>query len=291
MGVYWGLLVAMFVWPAARIWPCWILACGLSFINAIVIHNHLHKGIFKSKSANKLFRLLLSFGNLYPASANLASHNIVHHHFDDDGSDDWASPEHAPFRFNLFNLIHFPNVIGPLTFFGVGAWAKTTRQKEFARQYILEQVFAFGLTALLMMIDFWNALFFIVLPQLWGARGILRINYLQHAGCDRTSDWNHSRNFVGKGLNWIMCNNGFHTIHHNRAGLHWATLEEAHLSEAVPKMDARLNEPSMVLYLIKNFLLRFEAPHYGQLNTNVSFESGLLPLHERRAASELETGL
>jgi fatty acid desaturase len=110
------------------------------------------------------------------------------------------------------------------------------------------------------MLDFWSALFFIVIPQLYGARSILRINLIQHDGCDTTSDWNHSRNFVGRAFNWIMCNNGFHTIHHNRAGMHWSELDAAHAREVVPRIDPSLDEPSMVGYLARTYLRKLRRP-------------------------------
>ena len=50
-----------------------------------------------------------------------------------------------------------------------------------------------------------------------------------------------------------MCNNGFHTIHHNRAGLHWSVLADVHAKECVGRMDARLDEPSMIGYLFRVF--------------------------------------
>jgi fatty acid desaturase len=263
--VYMGLVFSMYFVEACRNVPFFLAACYFSFLNAVVIHNHLHKGIFKSKALNRLFRCVLSFGSLYPASANVASHNLVHHHFDDDGQPDWAAPQNVTFRWHLLNLIHFPNVVGPNTFNGVSRWALTTRQADFRRQYLIEQVFAFGLTGALLLWDFWGGLFFVVLPQLWGARGILRINLIQHDGCDVKSEWNHSRNFVGRWFNWVMCNNGYHTIHHNRAGLHWSVLDAQHARECVGRIDPRLDEPSMVLYLLRTFVLRVHPPEvvYG----------------------------
>jgi O-acetylhomoserine/O-acetylserine sulfhydrylase-like pyridoxal-dependent enzyme len=55
-----------------------------------------------------------------------------------------------------------------------------------------------------------------------------RINLIQHDACDIASDWNHSRNFVGPVFNWFMMNNGYHTIHHNRAGMTIAKMLESH---------------------------------------------------------------
>ena len=255
VSAYVVLLFAMVLVPACRNLACLALACWLSFLNSVVIHNQMHKGIFKSRALNRAFRCVLSFGSLYPASANVASHNLVHHHFDDDGQEDWAAPDISAFRLPLANLIHFPNVAGPRTFAGVSRWARTTRQRDFRAQYHLEQVVAFGLTGALMLYDFWGTVFFVLVPQLWGARGILRINLIQHEGCDTTSEWNHSRNFVGKAFNWVMCNNGYHTIHHNRAGLHWSVLADLHTREVTPRLDPALDERSMVVYLLRRFVL------------------------------------
>ena len=261
MVVYWSLLAAMYFVPSCRNLGFLIAAGYFSFLNSVVIHNCLHQGMFHSARLNSIWRVLISFGVLYPASANIPSHNLVHHHFDDEGQPDWASPDKVRFHWHLLNLIHFPNVAGPDTFAGVSRWSTLRGKDAFRKQYRLELAFAFGLTGILMAFDVWTTLFFIVIPQLWGARGILRINLLQHDGCDTTSEWNHSRNFVGRFYNWIMCNNGLHTIHHNRAGLHWHELQEWHDREVAPRIDASLNEPSMLWYLVRVFLLTPLRPH------------------------------
>ncbi len=263
--VYLALLGSMYAVPACRNIPFFAAACYFGFLNSVVIHNHLHAGIFHSKALNHAFRCVLSFGALYPASANIPSHNLVHHHFDDEGQPDWVDPSIVDFKWNLLNLIHFPNVAGSRTFAGVSRWKRVMKRDAFNRQYLLEMVVAFGLTGALLIHDFWNGLFFVVLPQLYGARCILRINLIQHDACDQTSDWNHSRNFVGKAFNWIMCNNGYHTIHHNKAGLHWSELAEAHERDCKPRIDPRLDEPSMIGYLLRTYLLTFRRPVAGDV--------------------------
>lgn len=290
IAAYWSLMFLPIFVPWCRNFAFLIGACYFGFLNSVVIHNHLHKGIFKSKALNRAFRCVLSFGALYPASANVASHNLVHHHFDDDGKPDWAAPENVDFEWNLLNLIHFPNVVGTNTFSGVSRWALTTRQQDFRRQYLIEQVFAFGLTGALLCYDFWTALFFVVLPQLWGARGILRINLIQHDACDVTSEWNHSRNFVGRAFNWIMCNNGYHTIHHNRAALHWSVLDVVHEREVKPRIDPSLDEKSMVLYLLRTYVLNFRRPRTRDVRqAELALpKSDLAAVEERRAAAEAD---
>jgi fatty acid desaturase len=253
--LYMACLAAMYTIPECRNLFFFLAACYLSFLNNIVIHNHMHTAIFHSKRWNTLFRWVLSFGSLYPVTANIPAHNLVHHHFNDDGLPDWAAPQSTRFKWHLLNLIHFPNVIGPQTFAGVTRWMRNPSRAAFKRQFQMEQLVAFGFTIALCIHDFWTTLFFIVIPQLYGARCILRINLIQHDDCDIESEWNHSRNFVGRGFNYVMCNNGYHTIHHNRAGIHWSHLAEAHRKECKPKIDADLDEKSMVFYLIRTFLL------------------------------------
>ncbi len=258
--VYLGLLGSMYFVPDCRNVLFFAAACYFSFLNSVVIHNHMHQGIFRSKGLNKFWNCLLSFGSLYPASTNTPAHNLVHHHFSDDGRPDWAAPDIVYFRWNLLNLLHFPNVAGPSTFNGTKRWSALSGREAFRRQLNLETAFAFGLTGLLAVFDLWTTLFFIVLPQLYGARGILRINLIQHDGCDIHSTYNHSRNFVGRAFNWIMCNNGYHTIHHNRAGLHWSVLHEFHAKDVAPKIEPALDQPSMVGYLLRTYLLNLRRP-------------------------------
>ncbi len=92
VAVYLGLLASMYLVPACRNVAFLGAACYSSFLNAVVIHNHLHQGIFKSRRLNLAWRVVLSFGALDPASASIPSHNLVHHRFDDDGQPDWAAP-------------------------------------------------------------------------------------------------------------------------------------------------------------------------------------------------------
>jgi len=228
-----------------------IAACGLSFLNAVVIHNVMHLPMFTSAKAEAALRAILSFGNLYPASANIPAHNRVHHRFEDDGLPDWAAPEHVRLPHPALSLLHFPNVIGPRTFEGVSRFARRSARAEFRRQYRFELGFAVGLTAALLAFDFWGALLFVLVPQLFGARWILRINLLQHAGTDPTSQWAHSRNFVGRLLNWLMMNNGYHTIHHAQPALHWSELQQAHQEQASPHVDHRWQELSLLAYLYR----------------------------------------
>jgi fatty acid desaturase len=292
---YWSLLFAMYFVPACRNVLFLGLACYFSFLNSVVIHNHMHQGVFRSNALNLMFRRALSFGALYPATVNIPAHNLVHHHFDDDGQPDWAAPEHVDFKWNLLNLLHFPNVAGPNTFNGVQRWADIAGHEDFKRQYTYDNAFAFGLTGVLMVFDFWTTLFFIVIPQIYGARSILRINIIQHDRCDITTEWNHSRNFVGHAFNWIMCNNGYHTIHHNRAGLHWSVLHEAHAREVKPRIDPALDEPSMIAYLVKTYLFTPARPRPIDVGSREQAAQvagpALASRDERRAEAARDAGI
>jgi beta-carotene hydroxylase len=161
--------------------------------------------------------------------------------------------------------------------------------------YTREMVFAFGLTGALMLVDFWATLFFVLIPQLYGARCILRINLIQHDGCDTTSDYNHSCNFVGRLFNWVMCNNGYHTIHHNRPGVHWSELAREHEREVVSRIDPKLDEPSMLAYLLRTFVLHRRRPASsvdarGPHGPNAA-ASSLASRTDRRREVEAELGV
>jgi fatty acid desaturase len=289
VGIYFALLAAMYFVPACRNLPCLALACLFSFFTMTVNHNILHLGIFRSRTLNRAFRMVLSFAALFPVSSVIPSHNLVHHQFGDGEQLDWADPSHVRFKWNLLNLIHFPNVVGPITFAGINRWARVEGRGDYRKQSRNESIFAFGLTAALMANDFWVTLFFILIPQLCGARWFLRINLIQHDGADTKSEWNHSRNFTGRLLNFFMVNAGYHTIHHNRAGLHWAALPKAHAAEVAARIDPSLVEPSMAGYLLRTYVFRLSRPaaHDVALAERAQSAIALPSLQERTAQAEI----
>jgi hypothetical protein len=85
-------------------------------------------------------------------------------------------------------------------------------------QMMLESVVFLGVMAALLVLDWQKFILYVLIPHQYAAWGIVTMNFLQHDGCDENSEHNHSRNFVGKLVNWFTYNNGFHSIHHKHAG-------------------------------------------------------------------------
>ena len=79
-----------------------------------------------------------------------------------------------------------------------------------------------------LLLDWKKALLYIVLPQQVALFSVLAFNYLQHVHADEESEWNHSRNMLSPVMNALLFNNGYHTIHHEKPGIHWSKLPEAH---------------------------------------------------------------
>jgi fatty acid desaturase len=248
-------MLGMYALPSLRIWPLYLATLGLGFVTMLVAHEHLHRSFFRSSRLDAAFRLVLSFCALYPITTNVVAHNRVHHAFEDDGALDWADPRWARFRWSLAALVDFPNAIGPVGIEGTRRWLALRGWRRVRAQWRRELAFALGITALLVVRDPWAGLLYVVVPQLFAARSILRLNLLQHDGCDLDSEWNHSRNFVGRMLNWFWCNAGYHTVHHRRPSLHWRDLPAAHAQQVVPRIDPALDEASFLWFLTRDYLV------------------------------------
>jgi beta-carotene hydroxylase len=97
-----------------------------------------------------------------------------------------------------------------------------------------------------------KALLYVFIPQQVSQVTVIIFNYVQHVHADEESDYNHSRNFMG--VNLFLFNNGYHTIHHERASLHWSEAPAAH-AKIQHLICPTLIEKSFWGYLIKTYIL------------------------------------
>jgi fatty acid desaturase len=289
MAFYFGLVALQFAVPSITVLggPSWVsiavggpllvLTAFFSFFCAVATHNTVHSPVFKHRTANRVFQAALTVTYGHPVSAFVPGHNLSHHKHTQTARDVMRTTK-ARFRWHLLNGLFFLVMVGPAIMKGEAAYFKMMKDRAPAwhRQLRVEQVTLFGLYAVLLALDvlhpvvlFGHALYglkflvFVFLPHKYAAWGIITMNMLQHDGCDTidpgtprapSNEWTHSRNFVGKLVNWFTFNNGYHTIHHMHPGLHWSLLPEAHAREVAPHIHPALDQRSLAGYVFRTFI-------------------------------------
>lgn len=229
--------------------------CVLSFLGAVITHNTIHAPVFTSRAANRVFQVILSLTYGSPVSSFVPGHNLSHHKFTQSERDVMRTTKvrHA---WNLLNMFEFVPRVGIAIMKNDAAYTSAMRVKHRAwyRQLQIEKNVVLGVSVLLLVLDWKSTLVWWFVPHLYAAWGIIGMNYLQHDGCDQEHPYNHSRNFVGKLVNWLTFNNGYHGMHHKMAGLHWSLLPSYHATQIRPFLDPRLDEPSLPRYLFRTFV-------------------------------------
>lgn len=232
-----------------------IATCVLSFLGAVATHNALHCPPFKQRWMNRLFQVVLTLTYGHPVSAYVPGHNLSHHKYMQTNKDVMRTTK-TRFSWNLLNLFLFmPRVsrdviTADFRYFG----AMHKRNRPWFQQFLLEATVFVGVMLLLIVLDWKKFLLYILVPHQYAAWGIITMNLLQHDGTDEHSDYNHSRNFVGKFVNFWTYNNGFHAIHHIKPGLHWSLTPQAHAQLVAPYIHPALDQKSLIAYLFKTYV-------------------------------------
>ncbi|MDX2001758.1 MAG: fatty acid desaturase [Chitinophagales bacterium] len=224
----------------------------LSFLCAVIVHNTIHCPIFRKKSWNKTFQVILSLTYGHPVSAYVPGHNFSHHRYTQTEKDNIRTHK-ARFRWNLLNQLFFMFLMSGDILASERRFVARARKEKPAwfRQYIFEAIIVFGGKIALLIINWKLALLYIVIPHVYAGWGIVSTNYWQHDGCDETHPYNHSRNFTGAWLNWLTFNNGYHGAHHEKPGLHWSLLPKYHQEHILPHLHPNLDQKSLFVYLWK----------------------------------------
>jgi len=246
------------LWPNLNNWQTALLVilnCYLSFTCAIIVHNTIHAPIFKKKGMNKFFQVVLSFTYGHSTSAYVPGHNFSHHKYTQTDKDAIRTTK-ARFKLNILNQLFFFFIMSGDILKGEIRFAQKMRKErpEWFRQYLLELVLVIGTKIALLIVNWKCALLFIVIPHQYAAWGIVSTNYFQHDGTDHDHPYNHSRNFTGKGLNWILFNNGFHGAHHMKPNLHWSLLPAYHEEHLRPYIHPSLDRESLLAYLFETHI-------------------------------------
>lgn len=242
-----------FLWENMSTWQIvfWVVVnCFLSFICATIVHNTIHVPIFYSRKMNKVFQVVLSLTYGHSTSAYVPGHNFSHHKYVQTPKDAIRTNK-ARFRLNILNQLFFFFIMSGDIIKGEIAFAKKMRHERplWFRQYILEMVIVIGLKVALVFVNWKCFLLFVFIPHQYAAWGIVGTNYFQHDGCDETHPYNHSRNFSGKLLNWLLFNNGFHGAHHMKPNLHWSLYPAYHAEHLRPFIHPSLDRVSLFAYL------------------------------------------
>jgi fatty acid desaturase len=232
-----------------------VLTAFFSFFGAVATHNTVHCPVFKKRWHNRVFQAVLTTTYGHPVSAFVPGHNLSHHKHTQTRRDVMRTSK-VRFRWHLLNGLLFMAVVGPSIMRGENAYylAMRKRNPPWFRQLVTEFGVLYALYGVLLFLDWKSFLLYVFLPHKYAAWGIITMNMLQHDGCDERSEYNHSRNFVGKVVNWFTFNNGYHTIHHMEPGLHWSLTPHEHDRRVKPFIDARLDEPSLLAYLFRTFV-------------------------------------
>lgn len=242
-------------WNTGFHWPVFILSLYFAIVVAVIAHNHNHVPMWKSPFLNQVTNNWITLLYGFPAFAWKPTHNINHHRLNNREGDYTITYRYSE-RNNLITLLTYPSISSyfqqsPVMNYLKGLY-KDSRKEFFLAllQYITLGIFI----VITLILDWRKSLLYVIVPQQVALYTIMIFNYIQHVHADEESEFNHSRNFVSPFTNFMMFNNGYHTIHHMKANLHWSQLPAAH-AKIAHQIQPDLNQGMIIVYLIKTYIV------------------------------------
>lgn len=244
-------------WTTIGVHPVtYIIYCFLSVSVAVITHNHNHVRIWKNDVLNTLQDWWLTVFYGFPVFAWIPTHNKNHHKMN-NRIGDYTITYRFSEKNNFLTLLTYPTISGFYQQKAIRDYLKQqykTNKNRFMLSIAQYVILVLWIGAAL-FIDWRKALYFVIIPQQISLFSVLIFNYVQHVHANEESEWNHSRNFTGL-LNFLLFNNGLHTVHHETAGLHWSQVPAEH-KKVEHLIDDSLKERSFWWYIFRNYVLGF----------------------------------
>lgn len=248
-------------WPSLAGWLLPLAMYG-AYSAAVIAHNHNHSPTFTGRRTNRIFSAWISFFYGFPTYGWIPTHNENHHRWvgaEGDATVVVGAQDSAWLAFTHF----FRSTVtqGPLL---VRYRERLYRRSRSAWIGVwLQYVVVYGGHALMCalaialhgvgrgLLVYASALGIPAFMALWG---VMFTNWVQHVSCNPNSRWNHSRNFVSGWMNALVFDNGFHTMHHDRPGLHWSRLRAEH-AKIAHLVSPECTSPSIFHFVVERYVL------------------------------------
>jgi fatty acid desaturase len=255
--IYMVLTTALLIlqWTSIGVHPAtYAVYCFLSIAVSVITHNHNHVRIWKSDIINTLQDWWLTIFYGFPVFAWIPTHNKNHHKMN-NRIGDYTITYRFSEKNNFITLLSYPTISGFYQQKAIRDYLKDQYKNNKERFFlsIAQYVILILWIGAALLIDWRKAILFVIIPQQISLFSVLIFNYVQHVHADEESRWNHSRNFTGF-LNFMLFNNGYHTIHHETAGLHWSKTPEEH-KKIEHLIDNSLKERSFWWFIFRNYVL------------------------------------
>lgn len=242
----------------------WLVPLSLycSYCSGVLAHNHTHLELFRETRWNSFYSAWLSFFYGCPVFAWIPTHHASHHRYLNGAGDITRTSRYSPHN-TLWNAVSYPFRCASWQLPVVRRYALRLRERGGAayRDALLQvTALALGHAALLGLAlalhGFARGALVYALtvgaPAATATLWMMFTNYVQHVDCDGASPDDHSRNFTSRWLNWFIFDNGYHSVHHERPGLHWSLARAAHL-ERTSRIRPDLNCDSLFSYCFEQY--------------------------------------
>ncbi|MBL7798159.1 MAG: fatty acid desaturase [Saprospiraceae bacterium] len=254
-----GSLVLLWQYGNNMSTPLWIFCYAVQLLMAVIVstivHNHQHLPMWTVKWLNIFTDNFLTVFYGFPVFAWIPTHNS-NHHVHVNKEPDYTKTYMVSEKNNLLTLLTYPSISGMKQQGAVGKYLLGLYNDDRRKFYthLLQIISLIAWIVIALVVDWKKAVVYVIIPQQLSLFTVLVFNYIQHIHADEESEFNHSRNITGKVLNFLLLNNGLHTVHHLSPGVHWSKLREKH-DKIAHKIDPRLNEENFAWYLFRVYIL------------------------------------
>lgn len=225
---------------------------------SVMAHNTMHVSVFTYEPLNRLMEYWITIFYGTPVFGWIPTHNRNHHHYNNK-EPDYTKTYRFTERNELWVLLLYPFVSN----YYQGLANREFLEERYRKNrgefwlFISQIVVLLAWVGTFLYLNWVAAIFLVIIPHQASLYTVVVFNFVQHVHADEESEYNHSRNITAShplSLNWFLFNNGYHTVHHMNANMHWSLAKEAH-EKIAHKIDPSLNEPYFWGYIFKAYVI------------------------------------